>query len=88
MCISQCERSLVSILVSHFMQHDRHVVFTILHLGFRYPADLRKRAQIDCILDWHHTNLRHGAGKDEILFLSLNGGRPSQTMLKHMALNK
>ncbi|MCO5595454.1 hypothetical protein L7F22_049497 [Adiantum nelumboides] len=26
-----------------------------------YPADLRKRAQIDCILDWHHTGLRRGA---------------------------
>lgn len=26
-----------------------------------YPADLRKRAQIDCILDWHHTSLRRGS---------------------------
>ncbi|KAH7314854.1 hypothetical protein KP509_21G024000 [Ceratopteris richardii] len=27
-----------------------------------YPADVKKRAQIDCILDWHHTNLRPGSG--------------------------
>ncbi|KAH7287446.1 hypothetical protein KP509_32G056700 [Ceratopteris richardii] len=26
-----------------------------------YPADLRKRAQIDCILDWHHSGLRRGS---------------------------
>lgn len=26
-----------------------------------YPADLRKRAEIDCVLDWHHTNLRRGS---------------------------
>ncbi|KAH7314849.1 hypothetical protein KP509_21G023800 [Ceratopteris richardii] len=26
-----------------------------------YPADVKKRAQIECILDWHHTNLRRGS---------------------------
>jgi len=26
-----------------------------------YPADLSKRAQIDSVLDWHHSNLRRGA---------------------------
>eukprot|EP00250_Pteridium_aquilinum_P035593 c9699_g1_i1 orf=114-743(+) len=26
-----------------------------------YPADLRKRAQIECILDWHHNGLRRGS---------------------------
>ncbi|CAH9086362.1 unnamed protein product [Cuscuta europaea] len=25
-----------------------------------YPADLRKRANIDSVLDWHHTNTRSG----------------------------
>lgn len=28
----------------------------------RYPADLFKRAKINSVLDWHHLNLRHGAG--------------------------
>lgn len=26
-----------------------------------YPADLRKRAEIDSVLDWHHSNLRRGS---------------------------
>lgn len=26
-----------------------------------YPADLSKRAKIDSVLDWHHSNLRHGS---------------------------
>ncbi|XP_049936660.1 glutathione S-transferase T1 isoform X2 [Nymphaea colorata] len=26
-----------------------------------YPADLSKRAKIDSVLDWHHSNLRRGA---------------------------
>ncbi|KAI3453700.1 hypothetical protein Pfo_010363 [Paulownia fortunei] len=26
-----------------------------------YPADLFKRAKIHSVLDWHHSNLRHGA---------------------------
>ncbi|KAI5065113.1 hypothetical protein GOP47_0019808 [Adiantum capillus-veneris] len=26
-----------------------------------YPVDVKKRAQIECILDWHHTNLRRGS---------------------------
>ncbi|KAK1265896.1 Glutathione S-transferase T2 [Acorus gramineus] len=28
----------------------------------RYPADLFKRAKINSILDWHHSNLRRGTG--------------------------
>ncbi|KAH7422775.1 hypothetical protein KP509_12G024900 [Ceratopteris richardii] len=26
-----------------------------------YPVDVKKRAQIDCILDWHHNSLRSGS---------------------------
>ena len=28
----------------------------------RYPADLFRRAKINSVLDWHHSNLRIGAG--------------------------
>lgn len=28
----------------------------------RYPADLSRRAKIDSVLHWHHSNLRAGAG--------------------------
>ena len=36
----------------------------ILYLvPYRYPADLFTRAKIESILDWHHTNLRRGAGE-------------------------
>ncbi|XP_066339276.1 glutathione S-transferase T1-like [Miscanthus floridulus] len=31
-------------------------------MAFRYPADLFTRAKIESILDWHHSNLRLGAG--------------------------
>ncbi|CAM0953249.1 unnamed protein product [Alopecurus aequalis] len=27
----------------------------------RYPADFVTRAKVECILDWHHSNLRRGA---------------------------
>ncbi|XP_019171132.1 PREDICTED: glutathione S-transferase T1-like isoform X2 [Ipomoea nil] len=27
----------------------------------RYPADLRERAMVDSVLDWHHSNLRRGS---------------------------
>ena len=26
-----------------------------------YPVDASKRAKIDSVLDWHHSNLRHGS---------------------------
>jgi hypothetical protein len=29
----------------------------------RYPADLFTRAKVESILDWHHSNLRRGAGE-------------------------
>ncbi|CAN0926106.1 Glutathione S-transferase T3 [Linum grandiflorum] len=28
-----------------------------------YPADLFRRAKIHSVLDWHHSNLRSGAGQ-------------------------
>ncbi|XP_041998490.1 glutathione S-transferase T1-like [Salvia splendens] len=27
----------------------------------RYPADIRERAKVHAVLDWHHTNLRRGS---------------------------
>jgi len=29
---------------------------------FRYPTDVFRRAKINSVLDWHHSNLRYGAG--------------------------
>jgi hypothetical protein len=28
----------------------------------RYPADVSRKAKIHSVLDWHHSNLRQGAG--------------------------
>jgi hypothetical protein len=39
------------------------IVTVISFLIYRYPADLFTRAKIESILDWHHTNLRRGAGE-------------------------
>lgn len=50
-----------------FHLFESHAILRYLACAFPnvkdhwYPADLRKRAQLDCILDWHHTNLRRGA---------------------------
>lgn len=30
--------------------------------SIRYPADVSRRARIQAVLDWHHLNLRRGAG--------------------------
>jgi len=30
--------------------------------SIRYPADVSRRARIHAVLDWHHLNLRRGAG--------------------------
>lgn len=45
--------------------HLLYILFHICNLVFnpcRYPADLSKRAKIHSVLDWHHSNLRPGAG--------------------------
>lgn len=50
-----------------FFLFESHAILRYLACAFPnvedhwYPADLRKRAQIDCVLDWHHTNLRRGS---------------------------
>ncbi|KAI5081554.1 hypothetical protein GOP47_0001297 [Adiantum capillus-veneris] len=52
---------------SGFHLFESHAILKYLacaHPNIRdhwYPADLRKRAQLDCILDWHHTGLRRGS---------------------------
>ncbi|KAJ7553533.1 hypothetical protein O6H91_06G102200 [Diphasiastrum complanatum] len=56
-----------------------------------YPADMSRRAQVDCILDWHHTNLRRGAAgliMNQVLAPSLglqlnpNGSAEAESILK------
>ncbi|KAL3499351.1 hypothetical protein ACH5RR_038444 [Cinchona calisaya] len=50
-----------------FRLFESHAILRFLATAFPgiaehwYPADLFKRAQIDSILDWHHSNLRRGS---------------------------
>ncbi|XP_027079936.1 glutathione S-transferase T1 isoform X1 [Coffea arabica] len=49
-----------------FKLFESHAILRFLACAFPgvadhwYPADLFERAQIDSVLDWHHSNLRHG----------------------------
>ncbi|KAG5041436.1 hypothetical protein JHK85_013912 [Glycine max] len=38
------------------------IVHGSFNLSERYPSDLYRRAKIISVMDWHHSNLRHGAG--------------------------
>jgi glutathione S-transferase len=47
--------------------YESHTILRYLHTtrctaDHWYPSCLRKRAKVDEYLDWHHTNLRAGAG--------------------------
>ncbi|KAL3498828.1 hypothetical protein ACH5RR_041560 [Cinchona calisaya] len=50
-----------------FKLFESHAILRFLACAFPgvadhwYPADLFKRAQIDSVLDWHHSNLRRGS---------------------------
>ncbi|KAF9623919.1 hypothetical protein IFM89_006646 [Coptis chinensis] len=57
-----------SIAHGEFKLFESHAILSYLACAFPgvadnwYPADLRKRAKINSVLDWHHSNLRRGAG--------------------------
>ncbi|KAL8503363.1 hypothetical protein ACS0TY_022194 [Phlomoides rotata] len=56
-----------AIVDGRFKLFESHAILIYLACVFPrvadhwYPADLSKRAKIHSVLDWHHSNLRHGA---------------------------
>ncbi|PIA49464.1 hypothetical protein AQUCO_01300342v1 [Aquilegia coerulea] len=56
-----------SIVHGDFNLFESHAILSYLACAFPgvadhwYPADLIKRAKINSVLDWHHSNLRSGA---------------------------
>ncbi|KAF5206488.1 Glutathione s-transferase [Thalictrum thalictroides] len=58
-----------AIVDGRFKLFESHAILSYLSCAFPgvadhwYPADLFKRAKINSVLDWHHSNLRHGAAK-------------------------
>ncbi|XP_021754085.1 glutathione S-transferase T1-like [Chenopodium quinoa] len=49
-----------------FTLFESHAILTYLACWYQvpdhwYPADLRKRAKVQSVLDWHHTTLRYGS---------------------------
>ena len=48
-----------------FYMAESHAILRYLHSSRKcpnhwYPSDEKKRAAVDQLLDWHHTNLRAG----------------------------
>ncbi|KAI4326969.1 hypothetical protein L6164_019478 [Bauhinia variegata] len=56
-----------AILHGSFKLFESHAILVYLASAFPgiadhwYPTDLFRRAKINSVLDWHHSNLRHGA---------------------------
>lgn len=55
-----------SIVDDDFSLSESHTIMRYLCVSRNlpdhyYPSDLKQRAKVDSWLDWHHTNLRHGA---------------------------
>ncbi|MCD7448588.1 Glutathione S-transferase theta-1 [Datura stramonium] len=50
-----------------FKLFESHAILRYLASAFPgvadhwYPSDLQKRAKVECVLDWHHSNLRRGS---------------------------